>query len=79
MARIKKLFHIALGFTLILIGLLGLILPILNGVIFLLLGFILLSFQSQYVEQRLSRIAHKNSVLGEWYEKLDSWMRRIFG
>lgn len=78
MHRLKKIIHLILAFILISLGLAGLILPILNGTILLLLGFILLSFESTYVEQHLSRIAHKNTQLGEWYEKLSAWMKKTF-
>jgi uncharacterized membrane protein YbaN (DUF454 family) len=79
MHRLKKIFHIAVGLTLIFVGIAGLVLPILDGVIFLLLGFILLSFESPYVEYHLSKLAHKSATLGSWYEKLNTWMRKVFG
>lgn len=78
MMKLKKLVHILLGTLLIFIGVAGLILPILNGTILLLLGLILLSFESKYVEYHLSRLAHKNSIVGEWYEKVLKFMKRIF-
>lgn len=79
MYRLKKIFHLLLAAVLILVGITGLVLPVLNGLIFLLLGFILLSFESPYVEAHLSKLAHRNTVLGGWYEKLNTWMRKIFG
>lgn len=79
MQNIKKLAHIFLGVFLILLGVVGLVLPILNGIILLLLGFILLSFESTYVEYHLSRLAHKNTVIGGWYEKLLRFMKKLFG
>ena len=63
---------------LIIIGIVGLVLPILNGIIFLLLGFILLSFESPYIEYHLRRIVAKNKIVEKWYSKLDAWMRKIF-
>lgn len=78
MHRLKKSFHIILAFVLIFIGLAGMILPILDGLTFFLLGLILLSFESPYVEAHLSKLAHKNTILGEWYEKLNTWMRKVF-
>jgi uncharacterized protein len=79
MHRLKKLFHLILGTLLLLLGVVGLVLPILNGVLFLLLGFILLSFESTYVERHLNKIAHKNTTVGIWYDKLDTWMKKVFG
>lgn len=79
MPRLKKILHIALAVILIAIGIAGLILPILDGVIFLLLGFILLSFESPLIEEHLSTIAKKNRYIDAWYEKLNIWMRKFFG
>lgn len=78
MTNLKKILHISLGITLILVGLCGLVLPILNGTVFLLLGCILLSFESPYVERHLTRLAHKNTHTGNWYEKLRKLMRKWF-
>ena len=78
MPRIKKILHIGLAIILIAIGIAGLVLPILDGVIFLLLGFILLSFESTYIEEHLNRIAKKNKRIDLWYEKLNTWMRKNF-
>lgn len=79
MHRIKKLIHLVLGILLIAIGVAGLVLPLLNGTLLLLLGFILLSFESKYVEEKLNKLAHKNTRIGEWYEKLARFMKRTFG
>lgn len=79
MPRLKKILHIALAVILIAIGIAGLVLPILDGIIFLLLGFILLSFESPLIEVRLSTIAKKNRYIDAWYEKLNIWMRKFFG
>lgn len=78
MNRAKKLLHVSLGLFLILVGIAGLILPILNGLIPLLLGLILLSFESPYIEDRLAKAARKSKLTGDWYEKLDRWMRKLF-
>lgn len=78
MHKLKKVFHITFGLILITIGIAGLILPILDGVTFLLLGFILLSFESPFVEAHLIRLAHKYDSTGKWFDKLDDWMKRKF-
>lgn len=78
MHKLKKIIHLLLGTMLVLLGVAGLVLPILNGTILLLIGFILLSFESKYVEYHLNKLAHKNTTTGEWYEKLQKWMRKIF-
>lgn len=78
MRSVRKTFYIFIACLLIIVGVFGLVLPILNGVIFLLLGFILLSFESLYIHHHLQRIAAKNDHVNHWYKKLDAWMRKIF-
>lgn len=78
MKSIKRTFYILLSLLLIIIGIFGLVLPILNGILFLLLGFILLSFESPYIHHHLQRLAAKNVIINTWYIKLDNWMRKIF-
>lgn len=78
MRSAKRTFYIFLAILLIIVGICGLVLPILNGVIFLLLGFILLSFESPYIHHHLQRLAAKNDHINTWYKKLDAWMRKIF-
>lgn len=74
----RRVAHLIIALMLIIIGVCGLILPILNGVIFLLLGFILLSFESPYIEHHLKAFVHKNKNAEKWYSKLDAWMRKKF-
>lgn len=78
MPQIKKTLHVTLALLLILLGMAGLILPLLNGILFLLLGFILLSFESPYTEERLTRIAHRYNMTGNLYDKLYAWMKKLF-
>ncbi len=76
MPQLKKAVHILLGGLLIAIGIAGLVLPVLNGMLFLLIGLILLSFESAYVESNLRRLAHRNKFLSKWYERLSVWMKK---
>lgn len=78
MKSAKRTLYIVIALLLITVGIFGLVLPILNGVLFLLLGFILLSFESSYIHYHLQKIASKNDTINAWYKKLDSWMRRVF-
>lgn len=78
MTNLKKVIHVAVGAFLVLFGLIGLILPILNGLIPLLLGLILLSFESPYIAYNLKKTASKTSLTNRWYEKLEKWMRKVF-
>lgn len=77
-ARIKKIFRITLAVVLLLVGIFGLVLPILNGVIPIVIGLILLSFESKYLEGRLEHFARKNHHVEHWYHRLAKRMRTFF-
>jgi uncharacterized membrane protein YbaN (DUF454 family) len=78
MRHLKRTVHIFIASVLIVVGVCGLVLPILNGTIFLLLGFILISFESPYVEKKLEKLTHKSKFTKELHDKLHTWMRKIF-
>jgi uncharacterized protein len=82
-ARIKQVAVIVVGWTFLVLGVLGLFLPFLQGILFLLIGLIILS--SEYVwahhllnkiRQRFPRIAH---MADEASAKAQAWLRRISG
>ena len=75
----RKILHIVLGTFIIILGLAGLVLPILNGVVFLIIGFIIISFESKYVEKKLRNLAKKNTTLHALYRKLEGMIRKLFG
>lgn len=78
MHTLKKVIHIVLGLVLVIIGVAGLILPLIHGILFLLVGLILLSFESPYVEQTLSRLAKKNKKLDDWYIRASRYVQKVF-
>ncbi|MEN9881158.1 MAG: hypothetical protein RLZZ308_341 [Candidatus Parcubacteria bacterium] len=78
MILIRKLFHIAIGSLLFVIGIAGLVLPILNGVIFIVIGLIILSFEIHYIERSLGIITKKNKHIYRWHIFLDKKIRKIF-
>lgn len=78
MAEVKRITYILIALFLICVGFFGLILPIVNGFLLILLGLILISFESRYVKYHLERIAKKNAHVEKWYIKIDSWMQKIF-
>ncbi len=79
----KRAAVLLLGWGFILLGIAGLFLPVLQGILFLLVGLIILS--SEYVwahkllqrmRQRFPKISHKAD---EAQERAAAWMRRVFG
>jgi uncharacterized membrane protein YbaN (DUF454 family) len=76
MAYIKKLSLLLLGISFVLIGIIGVLLPIVHGTIFLLLGLVLLSFESSYIERHLLYFVEKNAATNRWHKKIDRTLRR---
>lgn len=75
---LQKITHVTIGIVLLFIGIVGLVLPILNGVIFLILGLILISFESAYVEKKLTSLTEKNKFTKELHGRLEKFLRKIF-
>jgi uncharacterized membrane protein YbaN (DUF454 family) len=76
--NLRKLIHIALGIILVLLGIAGLVLPIINGTILLIIGFIIISFENPTIEKHLYRITKKNTMIHHWHLKLDKILRKLF-
>lgn len=75
----RKILYISLGSILVMIGLFGLVLPIINGTVLLIIGFIILSFESVYVERHLHAVTKKNDRVHQLHLFLEKKIRRLFG
>ena len=79
--RIKRLLIWCLGWLFILLGILGLFLPVLQGILFLLIGLYLLSTTSPWAERLLNRLRERfpkiSKTFEEAKEKVASW--QLFG
>jgi uncharacterized membrane protein YbaN (DUF454 family) len=56
---IKKWIFLSVGWTFIVLGILGLFLPILQGFLFLFIGFGILSSRSRWARRILARLRHR--------------------
>ncbi|MFH0808896.1 MAG: PGPGW domain-containing protein [Pseudomonadota bacterium] len=80
-ARIKKLLQLALGWGLLFLGVIGLFLPILQGVLFIMLGLMVLSYHMPWAECALRRLRERfpkvHAAMHEWAKwglaKLRAW------
>jgi uncharacterized membrane protein YbaN (DUF454 family) len=73
--RLLKLLAITLLF---LVGLAGIVLPILNGTLFLLLALILVSSESPYVKKKLHELTDKNDTAHRWHLYLEILVKKVF-
>ncbi len=71
------------GWAFILLGIVGLFLPILQGVLFILIGLVILSSEYVWAHHLLRRIKERFPKLGhvadQAAEKAKAWMRRLTG
>lgn len=80
-ARIKRALLLIVGWTFMVLGVLGLFLPILQGVLFLLIGLIILSSEYIWAHRLLTKIRERFPRVGRTAdhaaERAAAWMQRF--
>ena len=74
MALAKKTLILAIGWAFILLGIVGLFLPFLQGILFLLIGLLILSKESTVAKALLHRIQARYPVQ---YKKMHAFNERL--
>ena len=77
--RLKKYLIITLGVCSILIGLMGLVLPFLQGWFFLGIGALLLSLYSPGIRTWMDRHTVKIPKLHTFVQRAHGWTTKVFG
>jgi uncharacterized membrane protein YbaN (DUF454 family) len=77
--KLKKYFIITLGVLSILVGLAGLVLPVLQGWFFLAIGALLLSMYSPGLRAWIDRRAAPYPKFHAFIEKAEAWTTKVFG
>jgi uncharacterized membrane protein YbaN (DUF454 family) len=71
---------VIVGWFFIVLGILGLFLPILQGVLFILIGLAILSTRSELIKRFLKhleeRYPHHHERVEVWKEKIRNWFKR---
>lgn len=75
---VKRFFILALGWAFIVLGIIGLFLPILQGILFLLIGFILLSRESEWAQRRLEMLKTRYPRFAEKYDAAEAAADRLW-
>ncbi len=77
---IKKLGLLIIGWFFIILGILGLFLPLLQGILFILIGLAILSTRSETIKKFLKhleeRYPHHHEKVVAWREKIRSWFKK---
>ena len=79
----KRILILIAGWSFVLLGVVGLFLPILQGVLFLLIGLIILSSQYVWAHNLLAKLRRRFPKLGRTVDlaarKAESWLWRLSG
>jgi uncharacterized membrane protein YbaN (DUF454 family) len=81
--RTKRILVLIVGWGFVLLGIAGLFLPILQGVLFILIGLIILSSEYVWAHHLLARLKQRFPRLGrtadEASAKAAAWLERLSG
>lgn len=75
---VKRIIIIVLGWFFIVLGIAGLFLPVVQGILFLLIGFYLLSHESRWARKLLDKMMTRYPAVGRQFYKLKEKNRRLF-
>mgnify|MGYP001275584755 CR=1 FL=1 len=67
---------IGLGWTFIVLGALGMFLPVLQGFLFLAIGIALLAREVEWVRRRREQFYDRHPTLRAWNDKAEQWIER---
>ena len=76
--RLKRYAVLALGWLFIFLGILGLFVPILQGILFLTIGLILLSKESEWAADKLEWLKTRYPRFGKTYDEADRRAMRLW-
>lgn len=76
--HIRRVTVLVLGWTLIGFGVIGLFLPVLQGVLFILIGLYVLSRESETARRRLHQMREKYPRIDEKLNRWGHWWRSRF-
>ena len=80
-ARLKRALLLSVGWGFILLGIVGLFLPVLQGILFLLIGLIILSTEYVWAHRLITRLRNRFPKLGaiadEAAAKAHVWLQRL--
>lgn len=75
---LKRIVVLTLGWVFVFLGILGLFLPILQGILFLLIGFILLSRESKWAQRHLVNLKTRYPCFAEKYDEAEARAGRLW-
>ena len=82
-AKVKRLLLVLTGWAFVVLGIAGLFLPVLQGILFLLIGLMILSAEYTWAHKLLQKLRDRfpkiGAVADQASAKASAWVQRIFG
>jgi hypothetical protein len=76
MEKFKRIGMLIIGWFFVGLGVLGLFLPILQGILFIMIGLIILSSRSEMVKRWLKHLEERHP---HYHERMEKWRERMKG
>lgn len=80
-AASKRLAKLILGWAFIVLGVLGLVLPVLQGVLFIAIGLAILAQEQPWAHRLMTRLRHRFPHMAEVFDrsrhKAEGWIHRL--
>mgnify|MGYP001603938073 CR=1 FL=1 len=77
--QVKKVLLLTIGVIFIIFGLVGLVLPFLQGILFLIIGLMLLSLYSPTIRHHIKKHAQKSPHALSLVNKVENWIAKFIG
>ena len=77
--KVKRVIITIVGISFLILGVIGLVLPFLQGFLFLFIGVVLLSLVSTRIRAWLEMHTRKHPKLHRMVERTEAWVERILG
>lgn len=65
----KRLIRLGLGWTFVVLGVVGLVLPFLQGILFLAIGFALIAPESPWAQDKLARVRRRYPQMASAFDR----------
>jgi len=74
----KRLIKLILGWAFVALGIVGLVLPILQGLLFIAIGFAILSQESEWARRQVEKLRHRYPRLSDEFDMAADKASAIF-
>lgn len=75
----KRVIVVSIAFAFLFIGLIGLVLPVIQGLLSIFVGIILLSLYSPTIRKWTEKHTERFPKLHEFVKKIEAWIEKILG